>query len=171
MNVGAPSPGMNAATRALTRLALDEGYDMYAVFEGSRGLAQGDVRKLNWIDVDSWCDLGGSLLGTNREQPKGQIVEQCAATAEKLGLKALFVVGGWESVTTAQALQEAGAKYPSLRIPIITVPATISNNVPGTDVSIGCDTALNTIVEVRLAIFLQFLSSISTFTRTIMLTF
>lgn len=147
MNVGAPSPGMNAATRALTRLAIDEGYDMYAVFEGTRGMAQGDVRKLNWIDVDSWCDLGGSLLGTNREQPKGKILEQCAETIKKLGLKALFIVGGWEAVTTAQALKAAAADYPSLNIPIVTIPATISNNVPGTDVSIGCDTALNTIVE------------------------
>lgn len=153
MHVGAPSPGMNAATRALSRLALDEGFDLYAIFEGTRGMAQGDVRKLNWIDVDSWCDLGGSLLGTNRELPKGKMIEQCAETAAKLNLKALFIVGGWESITTAQALQQASATYPALRIPIITIPATISNNVPGTDVSIGCDTALNTIVEVRTKCF------------------
>lgn len=147
MNVGAPSPGMNAATRALTRLALDEGFDMYAIFESARGLADGDVRKLKWIDVDNWCDLGGSLLGTNREQPKGKVLEQCAENLEKLGISALFIIGGWEAVTTAQALSAAAEKHPALRIPIVTVPATISNNVPGTDVSIGCDTALNTIVE------------------------
>jgi 6-phosphofructokinase 1 len=146
MNVGAPSPGMNATTRALTRLALDAGYNMHGIFESTRGLSEGDAKQLNWIDVDSWCDLGGSILGTNREQPHKNVAD-CAANIEKLNVKALFIVGGWEAITTAQTLSQASANYPALRIPIITIPATISNNVPGTDVSIGCDTALNTIVE------------------------
>jgi 6-phosphofructokinase 1 len=146
MNVGAPSPGMNAATRALTRLSLDAGYSVYGIFESTRGLSEGDVKCLKWIDVDSWCDQGGSFLGTNRELPQ-KTIAQCAANIEKLGLKALFLVGGWESVTTALALQKASKDFPALKIPIITIPATISNNVPGTDVAIGCDTALGTIVE------------------------
>jgi 6-phosphofructokinase 1 len=146
MNVGAPSPGMNASTRALTRLALDAGYNMYGIFESTRGLSEADVRLLNWIDVDSWCDLGGSVLGTNREQPTKNL-EKCAANLAKLEIKALFVVGGWEALTTAQALHKGAETHPALRIPIITIPATISNNIPGTDIAIGSDTALNTIVE------------------------
>jgi len=146
MHVGAPAPGMNAATRALTRLAIDAGYDMYGVFESTRGLSEGDVRKLNWIDVDGWCDQGGSFLGTNRESPH-KVIKKCAETVEKLGLKSLFIIGGWEALVTAEALSKAALEFPAFRIPIITLPATISNNVPGTDVAIGCDTALNTIVE------------------------
>lgn len=146
MNVGAPSAGMNAATRALTRLAIDEGYNMFGVFESTRGLAEGDVRKLNWIDVDAWVNLGGSVLGTNRDISVKNM-KLCAENVHKLALKAIFIVGGWEAITTAQALAKAAEEFPSLRIPIITIPATISNNCPATGVSIGCDTALNTIVE------------------------
>lgn len=147
MNVGAPSPGMNACTRALTRLGLDAGFHVHGIFEGTRGLAENDIRKMVWIDVDSWCDLGGSVLGTNREQPCSKNIAQCAANLEKLQVKALFIIGGWEAVTTAQALAKCASDHPALRIPIVTIPATISNNVPGTDVAIGSDTALNTIVE------------------------
>lgn len=146
MNVGAPSPGMNAATRALTRLAIDEGYNMFGIFESTRGLAEGDVRKLSWIDVDAWADLGGSVLGTNRDISVKNM-KLCAENVHKLALKAIFIVGGWEAITTAQVLAKAAEEFPSLRIPIITIPATISNNCPATGVSIGCDTALNTIVE------------------------
>lgn len=147
MNVGAPSPGMNAATRALTRLALDAGYNMHGIFESIRGLSECDMRKLEWIDVDSWSELGGSILGTNRELPHDKNLTLCSANLARLNIKALFIVGGWEALTTAQELAKASAEHPALRIPIITIPATISNNVPATDLAIGCDTALNTIVE------------------------
>ena len=146
MHVGAPAPGMNACTRALTRLTMDAGHSMYGIFESTRGLADGEVKKLCWIDVDSWSDLGGSTLGTNREI-SAKNLSKCAETLATLDIKALFIIGGWEALTTAQTLARAAVDFPALRIPIITIPATISNNVPGTDVSIGCDTALNTIVE------------------------
>ncbi len=67
----------------------------------------------------------------------------------------MLLIGGWEGYAAAIALHKNKEKYPEFNIPIICVPATVSNNVPGTDVSIGSDTALNCIVEVSLIILYQ----------------
>lgn len=146
MTVGAPSPGMNSAARALTRLSIDAGYNMFGIFESTRGLCEGDFKPLSWIDVDSWCNLGGAVLGTNRESPEKNL-SQCAERLVSMEAKALFIIGGWEAYTTAQIFSKAAEQYPAFRIPIVCIPATISNNCPGTYASIGADTALNTIVE------------------------
>ena len=69
------------------------------------------------------------------------------------GIQALLVIGGFEAFHSVLKLHQAREQHAAFRIPILCIPATISNNVPGTDISLGSDTALNAIVEVREAIF------------------
>ena len=71
LNSGAPSPGMNTASRAAVRLGIDKGHIMLGVQNGFDGLINGDIRELEWMSVNGWASMGGSELGTNRKVPKG----------------------------------------------------------------------------------------------------
>lgn len=146
MNIGAPAPGMNSSVRAVARLALSKGYKVYGVNEGIRGFTEDSLRQLKWIDVDGWSNVGGSILGTNREQPD-ECLPQIDEVLRKYNIKGIFIIGGWETYVAAIKLTEGSKIYDSLKIPIICIPATISNNCPGTELSLGCDTGLNTIVR------------------------
>jgi 6-phosphofructokinase 1 len=146
LNVGAPAPGMNSCNKTIVRLALQRGHNALAVFNGYKGLADGEVQSFSWIDVDGWSNMGGSLLGSNRTQPD-QLMPEMAAVMEKHKIHALVVVGGWEGYTGAITLANNRSKFPAFNVPILCIPSTISNNCPGTWQSVGCDTALNTIVE------------------------
>ncbi|KXS17418.1 6-phosphofructokinase [Gonapodya prolifera JEL478] len=150
-HVGAPAGGMNAATRSAVRLLLNRGHTPLGFSNGFQGLVDGDVKTLNWQDVNGWTTRGGSELGTNRVQPAPlpEFLELglLAYSFQKWGLQALLVIGGFEGFTSVLNLSRARALYPAFCIPIIHLPATVSNNVPGTDYSLGSDTALNAIVE------------------------
>ncbi len=71
LNSGAPSPGMNTASRAAIRLGIDKGHLMFGVQNGFDGLINGEIREFEWMDVNGWASMGGSELGTNRKVPKG----------------------------------------------------------------------------------------------------
>lgn len=146
LNIGAPAPGMNAAVRALTRLTLANGYKVYASNEGVRGLVDGNMTSMDWISVDGWSNIGGSLLGTNRELPD-EFIPQIAETLSKYKVRGMFIIGGWEGYVSGINFSKFSKEYKSLNIPIICIPATISNNCPGTKVSLGTDTALDMIVK------------------------
>eukprot|EP01129_Flabellula_baltica_P015481 TRINITY_DN7906_c0_g1_i1.p1 TRINITY_DN7906_c0_g1~~TRINITY_DN7906_c0_g1_i1.p1 ORF type:complete len:760 (-),score=143.45 TRINITY_DN7906_c0_g1_i1:4-2283(-) len=145
--VGAPSPGMNAALRAAVRFSLAKGNQAIGFYNGVEGLASGDGCLLDWDVVSKWSSSGGAFLGTNRTVPSQTGYDDIAQTLSKYKIDGLIVIGGWESYVTVESLQEKSKIYPQFRIPIITVPAVVSNNCPGTDFSIGCDTALNQIVD------------------------
>lgn len=100
------------------------------------------------MSVDGWTAVGGSELGTNRAVP-GEDIDMGMVTyqLQKNNIQALLVVGGFEAFVALQKLEAARSQYPSLNIPITLIPATISNNVPGTDYSLGSDTSLNAIVN------------------------
>nr|XP_054505080.1 ATP-dependent 6-phosphofructokinase, muscle type isoform X2 [Agelaius phoeniceus] len=144
MNVGAPAAGMNAAVRATVRIGLIHGHRMLAVHDGFEGLAFGMVREIGWNTVGSWTGLGGSKLGTKRTLPKKHF-EEISANISKFGIHGLIIIGGFEAFTGGLELVEGRARFEELCIPLCIVPATVSNNVPGSDFSIGADTALNTI--------------------------
>ncbi|KAM7028396.1 ATP-dependent 6-phosphofructokinase, muscle type [Acridotheres tristis] len=144
MNVGAPAAGMNAAVRATVRIGLIHGHRMLAVHDGFEGLAFGMVEEIGWNTVGSWTGLGGSKLGTKRTLPK-KYFEEISANISKFGIHALIIIGGFEAFTGGLELVEGRAHFEELCIPLCIVPATVSNNVPGSDFSIGADTALNTI--------------------------
>ncbi|KAI8072540.1 6-phosphofructokinase [Gongronella butleri] len=148
LHVGAPAGGMNAATRAAVRFAINRGHEIFAVTNGFRGLARGSFLELSWMDVDGWIANGGSQLGTNRAVPGKDVdMGMIAYQLQQKRIQALILVGGFEAFSAVLALEKARNEYPSLCIPVSLIPATVSNNVPGTEFSLGCDTSLNAIVD------------------------
>jgi len=146
INVGAPAGGMNAAVRAAVRYARNRGHTPFAILNGFPGLIAGQVKEMQWMDVDGWIAHGGSELGTNRDQPSldlGMVSYQL----QKFNIQSLMLIGGFEAYTASLEMYNARNVYPSFCMPMVHIPATISNNVPGTEYSLGCDTSLNAIME------------------------
>ncbi|XP_036073219.1 ATP-dependent 6-phosphofructokinase, platelet type isoform X7 [Oryzias melastigma] len=146
LNVGAPAAGMNAAVRSAVRVGISEGHKMFAVNDGFEGFYKGQIKEVKWSDVGGWTGQGGSLLGTKRTLP-AKHADKIAEQMRKYNINALLVIGGFEALESLLQLYEVRSAYEEFCIPMCMLPATISNNVPGTALSIGADTALNAIVE------------------------
>uniref|UniRef100_A0A8D3BKC4 ATP-dependent 6-phosphofructokinase n=1 Tax=Scophthalmus maximus TaxID=52904 RepID=A0A8D3BKC4_SCOMX len=144
LNIGAPCAGMNAAVRAAVRMGIIQGHTMMAVHDGFDGLAQG--QPITWNTVSGWTGKGGSVLGTKRSLP-AKMLEQISQNIAKFNIHALVIIGGFEAYVGGLELVQAREKYEEMCIPMVVIPATVSNNVPGSDFSIGADTALNTITS------------------------
>lgn len=146
INIGAPAGGMNAAIRAVAAYCFSRGHQPYAIHNGWTGLARHEsVRPLDWLDVESWMIRGGCETGTNRNLPDTDI-GMIAYYFQKYKFDGLIIIGGFEAFVSLQQLEEARESYPAFRIPMICIPATISNNVPGSEYSLGADTCLNSLV-------------------------
>ncbi|XP_043082177.1 ATP-dependent 6-phosphofructokinase, platelet type isoform X8 [Puntigrus tetrazona] len=146
LNVGAPAAGMNAAVRSAVRVGISEGHKMFAVSDGFEGFYKGQIKEIKWADVGGWTGQGGSLLGTKRTLPAKHI-DKIAEQIRKYNINALLVIGGFEAYLGIMELLTARGTYEELCVPMVMVPATVSNNVPGSDLSIGADTALNAITD------------------------
>ncbi|XP_057552848.1 ATP-dependent 6-phosphofructokinase, liver type isoform X2 [Hippopotamus amphibius kiboko] len=146
LNVGAPAAGMNAAVRSAVRTGISQGHTVYVVHDGFEGLAKGQVQEVGWHDVAGWLGRGGSMLGTKRTLPKGHM-EKIVENVRTWNIHALLVIGGFEAYEGVLQLVEARGRYEELCIVMCVIPATISNNVPGTDFSLGSDTAVNAAME------------------------
>ena len=147
MHSGAPAPGMNTAVRAAVRLGVDQGHMMFGVRNGFQGLIAGDISEMNWMSVNGWAPLGGAELGTNRKTPSGKDFYAIARTFEEHQIQGLLMIGGWSGYEAVYQLYRARDNFPALNIPLICLPATIDNDLPGSELSIGADTALNSIIE------------------------
>ncbi len=147
MNAGAPAPGMNTASRAAIRLGLDMGHVMLGVRNGFEGLIHGELEGMSWMSVSGWATRGGSMLGTTRHIPKGRDLYSIARVIEDHHIDALLIVGGWTAYETSFSMLKERPNFPSFNIPMICLPASINNNLPGSEFSIGADTALNSIVD------------------------
>jgi 6-phosphofructokinase 1 len=148
LHAGAPAPGMNTAVRAAVRLGLDRGHVMLGVYQGFQGLIDGKIEEMNWMSVSGWATMGGAELGTSREVPDGSDLYAIARNIEKFEIQGLLVIGGWNGYEAALRLLQERKTFPAFQIPIVCLPATINNDLPGTELSVGADTALNSIVEV-----------------------
>lgn len=139
---GGDGPGLNACIRAVTRQALKLGADVYGVSWGYRGLINGDIKQLTSRDVGGIMNRGGTILGTARcpEFRDIKVRRTAIRNLNQHGIEGLVVIGGNGSLTGALALHDMG-------YPVYGVPASIDNDVFGTDMSVGVDTALNTILE------------------------
>ncbi|KAM9789129.1 LOW QUALITY PROTEIN: ATP-dependent 6-phosphofructokinase, platelet type-like [Neosynchiropus ocellatus] len=146
LNVGAPAAGMNAAVRSAVRVGIAEGHRMFAVNDGFEGLCKGQIKEIKWGDVGGWTGQGGSLLGTKRTLP-GKHLDQIAEQMRVNNINALLVIGGFEAYVGLLELSAARDKHSEFCVPMVMVPATVSNNIPGSDLSIGSDTALNAITD------------------------
>jgi 6-phosphofructokinase 1 len=138
---GGDAPGMNAALRAAVRVGRALGLDVVGIEEGYRGLLDGRVVPIDLRQLDEAARRGGTVLGSARDKrfptDEGQTRAREVLAQEKL--KALVVIGGNGSLTGAARLVDA--------VRVGGVPASIDNDLGGTSMAIGVDTAMNTIVE------------------------
>ncbi|KAL4890642.1 phosphofructokinase-domain-containing protein [Aspergillus ambiguus] len=153
IHVGAPAGGMNQATRAAVSYCLTRGHTPLAIHNGFPGLCRhhndkplSSVREVEWLEQDAWVNEGGSDIGTNRSLPSDDLAG-VAKCFDLYKFDGLFVVGGFEAYTAVSQLRQARDKYAAFKIPMVVLPATISNNVPGTEYSLGSDTCLNTLID------------------------
>ncbi len=139
---GGDAPGMNAAIRAVTRIALRSGVEVYGIYDGYRGLVEGYIEPLTRNDVGDIIDRGGTILGSARlpEFKDPSVMEKGIMQLKKRDIDALVVIGGDGSYRGALALTNSG-------INCIGLPGTIDNDITCTDSTIGFDTALTTVVE------------------------
>ena len=139
---GGDAPGMNAAIRAVTRCALEEGWQVTGVLQGYQGLMEGDFLQLNARSVGGIIQRGGTMLGSARAQDFRTAGGRRRALRElsKHQIEALVVIGGNGSQTGANALAQLG-------FPVVGIASTIDNDLAGTDITIGVDTALNIALE------------------------
>ncbi|KAG7837576.1 hypothetical protein KL942_004464 [Ogataea angusta] len=147
VHVGAPTATLNPATRAAALYCLSKGHTPYGIQNGWSGLVRhGAVRKLDWLDVEEWHNLGGSEIGTNRTLPSTDM-GTVAYYMQKYEIQGLIIIGGFEAFRSLHELKVAKENYPIFNMPMVCLPATVSNNVPGTEYSLGSDTCLNTLVK------------------------
>ncbi len=140
---GGDAPGMNAAIRSAVKASMARGHEVLGIERGYAGLLAGDVRPLTIDDVDGISRFGGTILGTARSQvfPTEAGQREAAQIIEREGIDGLLVIGGNGSLTGAHALaQHAPCK-------VVGLAASIDNDVGHCHLSIGVDTAVNTIVE------------------------
>jgi 6-phosphofructokinase 1 len=147
MHSGEPAPGMNTAVRAAVRLGIDQGHLMFGVRNGVHGLIAGDIFAMDWMSVNGWAPLGGAELGTNRKIPSGKDFYAIARMLEEHEIQGLLMIGGWSGYEALYQCYRARENFPAFNIPMICLPATIDNDLPGSELSVGADTALNSIVE------------------------
>jgi 6-phosphofructokinase 1 len=146
MHAGGPAPGMNTAIRAALRLTVDRGHHVLGVRNGFRGLVEGDFFEMGWMSVNGWASRGGAELGTNRRQPADRELYAIARHIEKHELDGILMIGGWSGYAAIAKLHAERERFPAFSLPMICLPASINNNLPGSELSIGSDTALNNIV-------------------------
>jgi 6-phosphofructokinase 1 len=155
LHVGGLAPGMNAAAAAAVRLGLDRGHTMLGINGSFRGLMEGDVRELTWGDVEGWTIRGGAELGISRHVPSVKDLYAISRGLEEQRINGLLIIGGWDAFEAVCTMRRERLRYPAFEIPTIYLPATIDNNIPNSELSVGADSALNVIVDsidrVRLA--------------------
>ncbi|XP_073993367.1 ATP-dependent 6-phosphofructokinase isoform X2 [Rhodnius prolixus] len=147
VHIGAPACGMNAAVSAFVRTCIFRGDCVYGIHDGIEGFCAGHFQRMMWGDVSGWVGMGGAILGTKRVLPSGKF-DKIAARLKEYRVQGLLIIGGFEAFQAGLQFMENREQHPEFRIPILVIPSTISNNVTGTDFSLGCDTALNEIVEI-----------------------
>ncbi|MCX7682718.1 MAG: 6-phosphofructokinase [Anaerolineae bacterium] len=139
---GGDNPGLNPCIRAVVRSALHLGLEVMGIRRGYAGLLDGEIIEMNGRSVGGIIGRGGTILGTARcpefYEPKGR--KEALRSLNRFGIDGLVVIGGNGSLTGALELWRMG-------FPVIGIPGTIDNDVNGTDISIGVDTALNTILD------------------------
>ena len=140
---GGDAPGMNAAIRAVTRAAIANNLEVVGIRRGLQGMIEGDFISLKSSDVSGILHLGGTILKTARstefKTPEGR--EKAFKQLRKANIDGVVVIGGDGSFTGALVLSQ------EFNIPFVGIPATIDNDLFGTDYTIGYDTALNTVVQ------------------------
>ena len=139
---GGDAPGMNAAIRSVVRVGIDKGWQMLGIRHGYSELITNNVVPLGARDVSGIIQQGGTMLGSARcpefKTEEGRL--QALRVLAEHEIEALVIIGGGGSQTGAHALSQMG-------FPVIGVASTIDNDLYGSDITIGVDTALNIALE------------------------
>jgi 6-phosphofructokinase 1 len=140
---GGDAPGMNAAVRAVVRTCLYNKIIPFGIFEGYKGLIEGNIKELTSRDVSNIIQRGGTILRSARckefHEKEGR--QKAYDNIKKFNLDGIVAIGGDGTFTGAKIFNEEH------KIPFIGIPGTIDNDLFGTDYCIGYDTALNTVIE------------------------
>src|SRR5208283_2031044 len=139
---GGDAPGMNAAIRSVVRTGLDKGWEVFGVRQGYAGLIADNLMPLGARDVSNIIQSGGTILGSSRA-PEFETAEgrwEAVRVLNRRQVEALVVIGGNGSQAGANALSE-------LKFPVVGVASTIDNDLYGSEICIGVDTALNIALE------------------------
>ncbi|WML45637.1 6-phosphofructokinase [Neobacillus sp. PS3-40] len=139
---GGDSPGMNPAIRAVVRKAIYHELEVFGIYGGYSGLISGNIKKLELGSVGDIIHRGGTMLYTARcpEFKDKEVQKKGIELLRSNGIEGLVVIGGDGSYRGAKALTELG-------FPCVGIPGTIDNDIPGTEFTIGFDTALNTVID------------------------
>ena len=148
LTAGGDTPGLNAAIRGLGKSAIDHGIEIVGFRQGFRGLMNNDTLELNHETLSGILTLGGTILGTSRDKPhkmpvggkKVDMTDQMVEVYQSHQLDALVCLGGGGTQRNALTLANKGLR-------LITLPKTIDNDISGTDISFGFDTALGIATE------------------------
>lgn len=146
LHAGGLAPGMNAAVRAAVRFGVSRGHTMLGVTGSFQGLIDGHINELSWGDVEGWVGAGGAELGTSRKVLPVDGYYALSRALENHNISGLLVIGGHKAYETCFNMYQERERYPGFKIPLICLPASIDNNLPGFETAIGADTALNAIV-------------------------
>lgn len=144
---GADAPGMNTVVSIAARCLLNQGLRVIGIQDAFLGLVRNDFQDLEWNELIGWVNRPGSELGTARHSLTEEDIVKITDTIRGQQLQGLLAIGGQGTYWNVAKLVEARTRFEELNIPIVLVPATIDNNLPCTEFTIGCDTALNNIVQ------------------------
>ena len=139
---GGDAPGMNVAIRTIVRSGLHYGMEVYGIYEGYKGLVEGQIEPLTRVDVSRIMNRGGTILRSARYPEFEQLAVQKKGIErlKEKGIEGLVVIGGDGTFKGGLAVHRLG-------IPTVAIPGTIDNDIPSTDYSIGFFTALETAME------------------------
>jgi 6-phosphofructokinase 1 len=139
---GGDCPGLNAVIRAVERAGIKYDFETLGIRNGWQGLIDGDVEPLTDFSVSGILPKGGTILGTSRTDPLKTTsdFQKIKNNIKKYGIHALVVIGGDGTLSAARDVAQRG-------IPLVGIPKTIDNDLSGTDMSFGFDTAVSTVTE------------------------
>lgn len=142
MTGGGDCPGLNAVIQAIVTRATEYGYEVLGVRDGYKGLLTGDIRPLTTEDVEDIFRTAGTILGTSRTNPfkEEDGPQRVLNTVQRLGIDALIVLGGDDTLGSAHKLNKLG-------VPVVGVPKTIDNDLMATDYCVGFWTAVETAAD------------------------
>jgi 6-phosphofructokinase 1 len=140
---GGDAPGMNASIRAVVRTCLYHNLNVFGIYDGYNGLIKNDIKEMKYKDVSNILQSGGTILGTDRCQEfhEKEMRQQAFENLKSRNIDALITIGGDGTFKGASIFSKEHG------LPIIGIPATIDNDISGTEYTLGFDTALNTTIS------------------------
>ncbi len=147
VTAGRAAPGVNSAVRTIIRMGMASGAEVVCFEEGPNGLINDKAHIASWMEPELWNAFGGSRLGAGRYIESRGDTAKIATNFKKYALDGFILIGDWGGYQLLNKLHNSRRQHKEFDIPMVAIPASINNDLPGSEYSIGCDTALNNIVD------------------------